>query len=342
MIKSYFKICLLLTFISGCQPKENSIEPSFYHWKSSLSLQIEERNYLDKLNVQKIYLKFFDVDWNLNQKTAIPLASLQINPQHLKGLNLVPTIFITNRTLIHLPTNRLEELADKIVKKVQEIQKDLPLRQIQEIQFDCDWSLKTKANYFNLLELLKLRLKNIELSATIRLHQIKYFHQTGIPPVNRGMLMFYNMGDLGNPEAHNTILDLTIAKKYLAKLDQYPLDLDIALPLFSWGVLLRDNKMIQLINNLSVQELKGSKRFLKLDENRFKVLESTYLNACYLYQDDQIRLEQVSTAQLIQAAKLLAAHVKPIDRSISFYHLDTTVIKHYPYEILETVCNYFR
>ncbi len=42
----------------------------------------------------------------------------------------------------------------------------------------------------------------LPLSSTIRLHQIKYRERTGVPPVERGMLMFYNMGQFSaDPEA---------------------------------------------------------------------------------------------------------------------------------------------
>ena len=337
-----FTLALCLLLVLACQQKKVQIKPAFYHWKSKLSLQVTERQYLDQLSAQKLYLRFFDLDWNAQQAAPIPVATLQINPQQLTGLNLVPTIFITNRTLIHLASDQLEPLVDKMIKKLQQMLQEIPQHSIEEIQIDCDWTLKTKNKYFDLLESLQLRLKDIPFSATIRLHQIKYFQKTGVPPVSRGMLMFYNMGDLDNPQAKNTILDLDIAQKYLANLDQYPLALDIAFPIFSWGVLHRDGKMIQLINALSTEQLNDSKRFLKLDENHFKVLTSTYLNTYYLYQEDLIRIEQVSPKLLLQAAELLAAHTTSINRSISFYHLDTTIIKHYPYETLEAVCQHFR
>ncbi len=74
------------------------------------------------------------------------------------------------------------------------------------------------------------------LSATIRLHQVKYFETTGVPPVKSGMLMFYNTGDLENPSEENSILNIETAELYLSGLEDYPMQLDIVLPLFSWAV----------------------------------------------------------------------------------------------------------
>ncbi|MFK8103024.1 MAG: hypothetical protein AB8G15_10885 [Saprospiraceae bacterium] len=320
------------------------MQTAFYHWKSNLAIQREEQDYLTQLAAQKIYLRCFDVDWDQQQQMAVPIASLQMDSNALVGIQIVPTIFVTNRTLIHLPGEQLDRLATQISQKLQTMMLSWQTESISEVQIDCDWTLKTKAKYFRLLTTLTKALspQKIQLSSTIRLHQIKYFSKTGVPPVARGMLMFYNMGDLDKPQAYNTILDLSIAEKYLAKAAEYPLALDVALPLFSWGVVYRDDKMVQLINGLKATQLKDRNSFLKLDENHFKVLESTYLNGDYLYQEDHIRLERVTTTSLVEAAKLLANHLKPINRTVSFYHLDPTIIKNYPYETLETVCHYFR
>ncbi len=342
-------LCCYLSFlvvgILACQKaKPPTIQPAFYHWKSRLALQPEEQDYLAQLAVQKIYLRCFDVDWDQQQQMAIPVATLQMDSQALSGMQVIPTIFITNRTLIHLPNEQLDRLVAQISQKLQTLMRTWQAVVIPEVQMDCDWTLKTKAKYFSLLTSLteSLSPQNIQLSATIRLHQIKYFSQTGVPPVARGMLMFYNMGNLDDPQAYNTILDLSIAAKYLAPAAQYPLPLDVALPLFAWGVVYRDDKMVQLINGLEATQLKDRSHFLKLDENHFKVLESTYLNGDYLYQEDHIRLERVATTNLVEAAQLLAKHLKPMSRTVSFYHLDPAIIKNYPYETLETVCHSFR
>jgi hypothetical protein len=65
---------------------------------------------------------------------------------------------------------------------------------------------------------------------------VKYRERTGVPPVDRGMLMFYNMGRFSaDPEAR-AIFDLESARRYLARISSYPLPLDLALPMWSWTV----------------------------------------------------------------------------------------------------------
>jgi len=150
-------------------------------------------------------------------------------------------------------------------------------------------------------------------------------------------LMFYNMGELKKWESNNSILDLEIARKYLINFEQYPLSLDLALPIFSWGVLFRDGAMIKLLNQLDKDALQDSERFVERDENRYEVIKSTYLKGHYIYKGDQIRLEISKMDELRRACELLNKYLIDERRSVVFYHLDTMVIKQFPYEQIQTL-----
>ena len=80
------------------------------------------------------------------------------------------------------------------------------------IQVDCDWTKGTAAIYFDLLNSLKA---HYELDVTIRLHQIKYANDTGIPPVDHGTLMLYDTGDMSNMFA-NSILTMDDGRSYIS------------------------------------------------------------------------------------------------------------------------------
>ena len=331
-----------LFFFSSCKKETVSkkLTPAFYHWKTDLKLGKTETDYLQSLKVKKLYLRFFDVDWDFEKRKAVPLATLNIKTAPPKYLEIIPTVFITNRTLLHLNESQMPWLCDKISTKIFETLQQLPNNQIAEVQFDCDWSGQTKSKYFHLLECLgeKFNPKQIQLSATIRLHQIKFFQRTGVPPVARGILMFYNMGDLNDVHTENSILDLDIAKQYLHNFKKYPLDLDIALPVFSWGVLIRNDRMIKLINNLSAVALADTSRFLKLSPHHYQVIKSTYLQGYYLYKGDLIRLEDVAIEKLEKAISILKNKINNNTITLAFYHLDTLVIQRYPFEVLENLC----
>ncbi len=72
----------------------------------------------------------------------------------------------------------------------------------REIQIDCDWTERTRNAYFQLLTALKREpfLQGKILSATIRLHQVKYVQRSGIPPADRGRVCFFLLdAPSGNP-----------------------------------------------------------------------------------------------------------------------------------------------
>ncbi len=332
--KLFFFSTFLLTI--SCTKTERKITPVFYHWQTKLELTSFEKNYLDSLNISTLYVKFFDVDWDFNLQDAFPQAVVQ-SADYDGDYDIIPTIFITNRTLLHLLPDQLPKLANQIVDKIE----SLATSEISEIQIDCDWSPKTEDKYFQLLQLIRKKKKDIEISATIRLHQVKYADITGVPPVDKGMLMFYNMGEVDKWETRNSILDLELAKQYLHNFENYPIPLDVALPLFSWAVLFREGEMIKLITNACTEIVQDTQRFQKINDTHIEVKKSTYLDGHYLYKGDYLRLENVEHQDLKACGALLKAHLKNEHLTVGFYHLDSTLLNSFSHEFLEEICHQF-
>ncbi len=328
------QLLMILGFLLGlsCEPAEKThiVHPTFYHWQSDWQLAPAELLRSRQLSLQQLYLRYFDLDWNATKREVIPLAPLQIVQPAPADWTIIPTIFITNRSLKHSEDVDLKLLSQRMAEKIRTMHRELGQSEIKQIQLDCDWTQSTRAAYFELLNLMKAAFPRSIISATIRLHQIKYPKQTGIPPVDRGMLMFYNMGDLDEPMTDNSIFDWQTALAYLQALPDYPLALDLALPLFSWGVVFRDGKMLRLLNNLRQEEVTDRSRFEPRDSNWVELVKSTYLQGHYLYQGDRIRLESVKAADLVLAAAYLRQQIANDSLSLAFYHLDTTILKHYP------------
>lgn len=346
-IPTYLIISLVI-IIASCHnntgPKSTTTHLGFYHWQTNFELSTKESQFIDSLKMKRCYIKFFDIDWDFQQQQAIPHASLDVSSHLSSNIQIVPTIFITNRTFQHIPTVAIKELSTRITEKILQQSTNFPAHSIQLIQIDCDWSLSTKTAYFSFLKALQNQLanKDIQLSATIRLHQIKYVDKTGIPPVSKGLLMFYNMGEVREMKTINSILDLAIAKKYTTYLDQYPLPLDLGLPLFQWGVLFRKGKMIQLLNQLQKTELADTTRFALHAPIQWTVLKDTYLNGLFLYEGDFIRLERVTKNELLAAAKLLQPHFSGKEFDLLFYHLEESVLTNFSVGDLEEISKQFR
>ena len=340
------RIILLITLFSlaACSYKgESIVSPAFYHWKTKVQINPTEKDIVNTLNVERLYIKFFDVDWDTKYQNAIPLAIMEWDASIDKSTEIVPTIFITNRVFQQLPIQNVPSLAKKIEDKITELLKQTQLKNIPEIQIDCDWTQSTQAPYFRLLSELKesFSSQGILLSATIRLHQIRYPQQTGIPPVDRGMLMFYNMGEVQQWEESNSILNLEKAAPYLSGLDSYNLPLDLALPLFRWGVLFREEAMIRLINGMDNTWLEDRSRFYPLGDNRYEVVQNTFVDGTFLYEGDYIRLEGVDSTQLTQAVEMLNTYAWPRHLHLSFYHLDSSVIAPFSVSFLEQLIERF-
>lgn len=323
---------------TACEKAKQKALLGFYHWKTTVDISLAEQCYLKDLGSQRLYLRFFDVLWSSEGPSFSP--ALRLKRPLPAELEIVPVVFITNRCILNSSDAQLQDLAKKLTLKIQDLQEQNNWSS-KEVQIDCDWSPKSRQRYFDLLQAIKAQ-SGWQLSATIRLHQVKYAQKTGTPPVDRGVLMFYNMGDLRDIETKNSILDIAIAKKYLYNFEEYKLPLDIALPLFSWAVQIRFREPVQLLEGVRVSDLSDSSIYLEQDDSHFLVKKGHYLKGRYVYKGDVLRVEEVPYAKLKEAARLLATELPTSDNmEVLFYHLDSNIIKHYHHEELRRLVEYF-
>ncbi|MCH5599842.1 hypothetical protein [Niabella ginsengisoli] len=166
---------------------------------------------------------------------------------------------------------------------------------VPEVQMDCDWTATTKKKYFYFLQEIKRQKIAPELSATIRLHQIKYTTSSGIPPVDKGLLMCYNMGTLQNIESKNSIIDPEEFEKYQSYIKMYSLPLDAGLPVFEWYVLFRNNKYAGLFQYMPTSFLEGCK---KQGNHFFKIVKDTVISDRLLKAGDLLRYENSNIASV--------------------------------------------
>ncbi|MFX4237904.1 hypothetical protein ACOL20_06210 [Aliarcobacter butzleri] len=278
MKKIVILISLILVFalivFSYNKTQKKDIQISFYSWENSF----EEQNINEKL-----YIKVLDI--NFSTKLELLKTNIKETPK-----NFIPVIYITNETMKNVDYSLLSKAILETLKNYK----------FDEVQIDCDWSDSSQSNYFNLLSDLKTNL-NKTISATIRLHQIKYYMRTGVPPIDYGVLMYYNMSNIGDFDTKNSILDNEIAKKYHYNFDVYPLKLKLALPLYSQAIQFREEKAISLFEG--VEEKDFNNDFEKLENNRYKVLNSHYFKGRYIYKDDIFRLENSNEQDIKIALK---------------------------------------
>lgn len=320
MKKYLFFFAIILCI--GCKKETEPVAISFYFWKTAFNLTPKEHAVLTDLNVTKLYLRYFDVA--LKNDTALPVAPI-VFKQKPDGYKVVPVVYIKNE--VFLEPIATDSLAANIFKYINQISESGNVK-VDEIQFDCDWSLKSKQNYFQFIEYFKKLHPNV--SATIRLHQVKYPEKTGIPNVTSGTLMYYNMGTISADES-NSIYSQKIAKNYVHSLQNYKLPLNIALPIFSWGVQIRDQQIVNLIGGLRLADLE-KEHFKKITEKRYKVLKDVVYEGRFLAKDDEIKLEDVSPSQLKEMMNDIKKNRSQKPNEIILYDLNESNLNAYEKE----------
>jgi hypothetical protein len=325
---------VFLLLVSCSKAKEPIV--SFYYWKTIFKLSETEKAVLKDNNVTKLYIRYFDIGLHPESKEPIPISPIHFQ-ENMHDFNVVPVVFIKNKVMLQTNLD-IEDLAQKTFRLIEEI--NLKNKIVaEEIQIDCDWTLSSKENYLKFIARFK-KLSHKKLSATIRLHQVKYFKKTKIPNVDSGVLMYYNMGSIA-PDSLNSIYSHKIAYNYLKSLKKYPLHLDFALPIYSWAVHIRDEKVIGLRSKLKVSELKRDKNFEQIDAVFFKVKKANYKNGVFYEENDKLKIEAISTEDLKEMAQELDENLAQTPNEIIFYDLDEFNIKNYEKNIFKQVVSYF-
>jgi hypothetical protein len=352
---------------SGCDEKQEVIR-SFCYWKTSTYFDKEEDSICKNLKVKHMYVRFFDVDWNPYTKEPLPVATIRQIDFNECNPSITPCVFITNEVVLQSSTAQLDSLAIRIQKRIKEIglnynnekarkiasnivysdydkqkggsKKRLNLDSVKgielaklrpnfdEILIDCDWTEKSKENYFYLLNQIKKELKDCQLSATIRLWQYKYSVKAGIPPVDRGLLMCYNLSSPNDYNTKNSIGTSDELAKYITHSD-YELDLDIALPLYSWSVVFRGNQFKGIVSDYE-EFVKDTTRCKKVGANKYQLQDDVLIGQTYLRNGDEIRIEKISDKEINKMISIIKNRV-PIDGNtkVTFFSFDKKYINDY-------------
>ncbi len=331
---AFFATCFLLQF-QAC--KNDTIRPtvSFYYWKTTFRLSNIEKEALRYNRVTRLYLRYFDINLNEN-KEAIPLSPISFGEKP-GNIEIVPVVYIKNE-IWEGGLNDPTKLAEKVYKYIGQINKNAQIN-IREIQIDCDWTLKSRDSFMKFIHELKI-ISDKTISATIRLHQIKYPKKTGIPEVTSATLMYYNMGNISG-DNKNSIYDKEIAQRYIKSLYNYPVKLKLALPIFSWGIQIRDGKVVNLCNKFNPDEIVNDTNYVHLSKNIWQVKHANIKDGYYFKKDDKIKIENIPPVSLIEMADDLKQKFKNTPDEIIFYDLDDFNLKQYDKKIFQKVCDHF-
>ena len=311
------KILILILLVCSCND-ETSFSYSTYWWKNNTELNKSQKLFLRKNKIKKIYLKIFDLKFDeINNKILTPGVNAGINE---KNLNIIPVIYIENSILKNFKTDTIFDILKNKIKNSLDLG---IIKNINFLQVDCDWTLKTKKSYFDLLNLLSNEVD--ELSATIRLHQIKYHNVTGVPPVKKGVIMIYNLESPVDTNTENSIFTYKNAMKYLKKLKEYPIRLDIGLPAFSWGVHYHHGKIKNLISDFDPKKINSENMYEK-NNGYFKSKKAHFYNTYRISKRDEIRYEYPKIFEIKEIINFLSRNLNQDSTEIIFFSLNSNFL----------------
>lgn len=331
---------VVLLLILACNKKPVIVQPAFYFWKSNnYQFSEAERKYIDTLQLQKLYVKFFEVAPDpVFGNAPISKTSLRISKWDSITAEIIPVVFIKNDVFRQISNTGLDSLTNNVVFLVNKMKSEKINIISNEIQIDCDWTESTKENYFYFLKSLK-QLSGQTVSVTLRLYPYKYPDKMGIPPADKVMLMCYNLLNALQHETKNSILDIDELKQYLNQRKQYPLHIDVAFPAYSWMLLYQNNQFRGSFN----QQNENLLSILSPVNNLwYEVNKDTVVEEYYLRKGDRVKYETITPEVLLQAAKMMKDNMVLQDTvTISIFHLDEQKLKNYSYEILHNVYTTF-
>jgi hypothetical protein len=346
-------VLLILTYASiYFFNREIKPQRAFYYWQNQpYFLSDNESQTIKTLNVNKLYIKFFEVDKN-DIQGIFPFAKNELNFSQYDSLEntieVVPTIYIRNEVFKQTSRKEIDQLAENLLflieKKFKKQFEENPIP--KEIQMDCDWTESTKDNYMLFLNILKQKMlkksffKNVSTSATLRLYAYKFPDKMGVLPVDRAMLMCYNLIPPFDAGDRNSILNLNELNKYLVGADTYPIPLDIALPIYSSVQVYQNNSFAGIIYNEDSTFMSKTK---KLNNTWYLSKIDTVINDIFLRKGDKLKFEKTTFKTLNRAIKSIIEHVKLDENpTISFFHLDDYELTNFSHEELDSCYNHFK
>lgn len=304
--------------LAGCTRHDVSL--GWYFWRTDVHFDNDDARVLSAFGTERLYIRFFDVIYN--GRRAVPNAPADF--RSICGTNIVPVVYITVDALSHADA---PALARALTARVKAMADEAGIRSnINELQLDCDWTASTKDTYFAVLrEVKSLGIGTpVNVSSTIRLHQIKYRKAMGVPPVDRGMLMLYNVHSPKEFAAKNAIYDAS-AERYLRHLPGYPLTLDIAVPVYAqcrqFGS--RSN-FIRLMNDVRVRDIPEGDA-APIAQNRYRAVNDTMLAGRRIMKNDILVVDETDLTAALSIARTFRRYKNgdgKNEQRIALYHYD--------------------
>ncbi len=358
-INIFFLIAII--GIYSCSSESPNKAKSFCYWDTTYKL---DTALYQEYGVNHLFLRYFDVDWDESSHSARPIATLSSSDSIPD--TFTPVVYMTNIVFEKSTPGDLDSLANRISRRIKSVNldfenvirngshvnwddsiacKNIKARFAQKythVLIDCDWTEGTKEAFFNFVHLIKKAIPDKEIQVTLRLWQYKYRTKAGIPPVDRCLLMCYNMQMANDYSVTNSIATQDELRKYIQG-EKYPLKLDVALPVFSWALLFRNQKSIGIIGNADSQDFRNDiENYKSMSHNHYTLLNDRVIGKIFARRGDEIRVEAVSPNNLVEMARYLNKQLgTDAARKVTFFAWNRSYLKNYTAHELDEVVSAF-
>ena len=122
-----------------------------YFWRTDLRLDSTEWTFLQRYHINKVYCRYFDVVIDEEGAEPKPNATIGFSSTLPDSIELIPTIYITEDCMHQAH----QGLAEKIVKRIRQMNETNDIKHVSEIQIDCDYTSKSRKNYYEFLKEVK-------------------------------------------------------------------------------------------------------------------------------------------------------------------------------------------
>lgn len=324
----------LLLFIS-CNVEDNfyaqpTVERSIYIDIPNSYLDQSDFNFLAQNKITNLYFNIFDVKYD-PVHFEIPDSILQHECNVPVNFNVIPVVRIDNEIFEKIDTLFLQDFANKVAYKINEVYStSFKGHTFIKYQIYCDWNLLTKNNYFKFLKFLRQEIgSDKKLSVVITLNHLKNQNIVGVPPAKEVVLKYYNFTNIKDFKDYNYIIDNNIANGYLDSVNNYPIKLNLSLPVYSCAIYYFKSdywSYFKVFNSITEKNIASNPLFEINSDSSYNVIDWTTVEGEQIFPHNDLLIQAPSINELLKAKQVTAKFTKN-NYEIIIYKYDTNSSK---------------
>lgn len=294
--------------------------------KNPFLLNETEKHFINSNYIDKIYLKFFKIDWNKKNELIIT-QKINYSEKPTRQYRIVPLIEISDNVSAYLQSEiEIEKLSDFICNNLLSISNQTNLNEIIEVALVFEnLNIELQKNIYLLIKRLNKNevFSDKIISLVIKLSQINIIDKNVVSAIDRLIVDFGNTGIMSDFNTINSLFDWNIVEPKLPYLIKLNKPISVMLNIQSRILVFRKNKILYSIENSNETLLNNNETFVKVQLSYYKVLRKTNLLGFKLEQGDILKIENINPEDY----KKIARYLRKQNADVIIYPINDDVIK---------------